>query len=97
MALNLKPLNDRVVVTPIDAETKTKGGLILPDAAREKPNKGKVLAAGPGRLGDDGKRLGVAVKAGDVVLYGKYAGTEIKVDGTELKILRAEDILGIEE
>ena len=97
MALNLKPLNDRVVVTPIDAETKTKGGLILPDAAREKPNKGKVLAAGPGRLGDDGKRLGVAVKAGDVVLYGKYAGTEIKVDGTELKILREEDILGIEE
>ena len=97
MALNLKPLNDRVVVTPIDAETKTKGGLILPDAAREKPNKGKVLAAGPGRLGDDGKRLGVAVKAGGVVLYGKYAGTEIKVDGTELKILREEDILAIEE
>ena len=97
MALKLKPLNDRVVVTPIEAETKTKGGLILPDAAREKPNKGKVLAAGPGRLGDDNKRLGVAVKAGDVVLYGKYAGTEIKVDGTELKILREEDILGIEE
>jgi chaperonin GroES len=95
--LKLTPLNDRVVVTPIDAEERTAGGVFLPDTAREKPNKGKVLAVGPGRLGDDGKRLGVAVKAGDVVLYGKYSGTEIKVEGDELKILREEDILGIED
>ena len=97
MSLNLKPLNDRVVVSPLSAEEKTKGGVILPDTAREKPNMGKVVAAGPGRLGDDGKRHGVAVKTGDVVYYGKYAGTEVKVDGTELKILREEDILGVSE
>jgi chaperonin GroES len=97
VALKLNPLNDRVVVSPLSAEEKTRGGVILPDTAREKPNKGKVVAAGPGRLGDDGKRLGVAVKSGDVVYYGKYSGTEIKVEGTEFKILREEDILGIED
>lgn len=97
MALKLNPLNDRVVVTPLTAEEKTAGGVILPDTAREKPNKGRVVAAGPGRLADDGRRLGSAVKAGDVVFYGKYSGTEIKVDGQEFKILREEDILGVEE
>lgn len=97
MALKLNPLNDRVVVSPLSAETKTAGGVILPDTAREKPNKGKVFAVGPGRLGEDGKRQPVAVKSGDVVLYGKYSGTEIKVEGTEYKILREDDILGIEE
>lgn len=97
VALTLRPLNDRVVVNPLTAEERTAGGVILPDTAREKPNKGKVVAVGPGRLGDDGRRTGVAVKAGDVVLYGKYSGTEIKVEGEELKILREEDILGIEE
>jgi chaperonin GroES len=97
VALKLNPLNDRVVVSPLSAEEKTRGGVILPDTAREKPNKGKVVAAGPGKLSDDGKRLGVAVKAGDVVYYGKYSGTEVKVEGTEFKILREEDILGVEE
>lgn len=97
MALKLNPLNDRIVVTPLSAEEKTSGGVILPDTAREKPNKGKVVAVGPGRLGDDGKRLGCAVKAGDVVFYGKYSGTEVKVEGTEFKILREDDVLGVEE
>lgn len=97
MALKLKPLNDRVVVSPLTAEERTAGGVILPDAAREKPTKGRVVAAGPGRAGDDGRRLGLSVKAGDVVLYGKYAGTEVKVEGQEFKILREEDVLGIEE
>jgi chaperonin GroES len=97
VALKLNPLNDRVVVTPVTAEEKTAGGVILPDTAREKPNKGKVVAAGPGKLGDDGKRLGISVRKGDVVLYGKYSGTEVKVEGQEFKILREDDILGIEE
>ena len=95
--MNLKPLNDRVVVSPLTADEKTAGGVILPDTAKEKPNKGKVLAVGPGKLLDDGKCVALAVKAGDVVYYGKYSGTEVKVSGTELKILREEDILGIEE
>ena len=97
MALKLNPLNDRVVVTPLNAEERTAGGVILPDSAREKPNKGRVVAAGPGKLGDDGRRLGLAVKQGDVVLYGKYSGTEVKVEGQEFKILREEDVLGVEE
>ena len=97
MALKLNPLNDRVVVTPLNAEEKTAGGVILPDTAREKPNKGKVVAAGPGKLGDDGRRMGLAVKTGDVVLFGKYGGTEVRVDGQEFKILREEDVLGVEE
>jgi len=97
VALKLNPLNDRVVVTPLNAEEKTAGGVILPDTAREKPNKGKVVAAGPGKLGDDGRRMGLAVKTGDVVLFGKYGGTEVRVDGQEFKILREEDVLGVEE
>lgn len=97
MALKLNPLNDRVVVSPLTGEAKTAGGVILPDTAREKPNMGKVVSVGPGKLGGDGKRHGIAVKAGDVVFYGKYSGTEVKVDGTEYKILREEDILGIQE
>ena len=97
MALKLTPLNDRVVVTPLSAEAKTAGGVILPDTAQEKPNKGKVVAVGPGRLTDDGRRLGGAVKPGDVVFYGKYSGTEIKVEGKEFKILREDDVLGVEE
>lgn len=97
MSLKLNPLNDRVVVTALTAEEKTAGGVILPDTAREKPNKGRVVATGPGRLTDDGRRPGVAVKTGDVVFYGKYSGTEIKVEGQEFKILREDDILGVEE
>jgi len=95
--MKLKPLNDRVIVTPLAAEEKTAGGVLLPDTAKEKPNKGKVVAAGPGRFLDDGKRVALAVKTGDVVWYGKYSGTEVKVGGEEFKILREEDILGIDE
>ncbi len=95
--MKLNPLNDRIVVSPLAAEEKTSGGVILPDTAKEKPTKGKVLAVGPGRRLEDGKRVALAVKAGDVVWYGKYSGTEVKVAGEEFKILREEDILGIEE
>ena len=95
--MKLKPLNDRVIVTPLAAEEKTAGGVILPDNAKEKPNKGKVVAAGPGRTLDDGKRIALAVKTGDIVWYGKYSGTEVKVGGEEFKILREEDILGVDE
>ena len=95
--MKLKPLNDRVIVTPLAADDKTAGGVILPDTAKEKPNKGKVVAAGPGRYLDDGKRVALAVKTGDVVWYGKYSGTEVKVGGEEFKILREEDILGVDE
>ena len=95
--MKLKPLNDRVIVTPLAADDKTPGGVILPDTAKEKPNKGKVVAAGPGRYLDDGKRVALAVKTGDVVWYGKYSGTEVKVGGEEFKILREEDILGVDE
>ena len=93
MAISLKPLGDRVVVKPIEGEEVTKGGIILPDTAKEKPQEGKILAVGPGRLGEDGKRMPMDVKVGDVVLYVKYGGTEIKVDGEELMILSENDIL----
>lgn len=91
MALN--PLDDRVVVEPLEAEETTAGGIVLPDAAREKPQRGKVVAVGPGRLLDSGERCPVAVAVGDEVLFGKYGGTEIEVEGTEVKILRESDIL----
>ena len=95
--MQLKPLSDRVIVTPLAAEEKTAGGVILPDNAKEKPNKGKVVATGPGKTLDDGKVVALGVKKGDVVYYGKYSGTEVKVSGEEFKILREEDILGVEE
>ena len=91
MALN--PLDDRVVVQVVDAEETTAGGIVLPDAAREKPQRGKVVAAGPGRLLESGDRVAVAVEIGDEVLFGKYGGTDIEVDGVEVKILRESDIL----
>ena len=94
--MKLKPLNDRVIVSPLEADEKTAGGVIIPDTAKEKPNKGKVIGVGPGKTLEDGKRVGLAVKAGDVVYYGKYSGTEVKVSGVEYKILREEDILGVE-
>lgn len=97
MPLKLNPLNDRVVVTPVSAEKKTAGGVILPDSATEKPNKGKVVAVGAGKLGSDGKRQSLSVKNGDIVWYGKYSGTEVKIEGQEFKILREEDILAVEE
>jgi chaperonin GroES len=93
MAISLKPLGDRVVVKPMEGEERTKGGIILPDTAKEKPQEGKVLAVGPGRLTEDGKRMPMDVKVGDVVLYVKYGGTEIKIDGEELMILTENDIL----
>jgi chaperonin GroES len=95
--LNLKPLSDRVVVEPLEKEEKTASGIILPETAKEKPQEGKVLAAGPGRTDDDGKRIAMDVKAGDVVLYAKYAGTEVKIDDRKLLILKESDILAIVE
>jgi chaperonin GroES len=91
----IKPIDDRIVVRSLEAEEKTAGGILLPDTAKEKPQKGKVLAVGPGRLNDDGKRLPLDVKAGDVVLYGKYSGSEVKWNGEELKILRESEVLAV--
>ena len=93
MALKLEPLADRLVVKPIEREEVTRGGIVLPDTAKEKPQEGKVLAVGPGRLSEDGKRMAMDIKVGDVVLYTKYGGTEIKIDDEELIILRESDIL----
>ena len=93
MAKKLKPLADRVVVKPIERETVSKGGIVLPDTAKEKPQEGKVIAVGEGRLSDDGKRLPMDVKVGDIVIYAKYGGTEIKINDEELVILRESDIL----
>jgi chaperonin GroES len=94
MAITMKPLADRVVVEPMEGETM-KGGIIIPDTAKEKPQQGKVVAAGPGRVGDSGERIVPEVKKGDVVLYGKYAGTEVTVQGKDYLILRESDILAI--
>jgi chaperonin GroES len=91
----LRPLGDRVVIEPTPREEMTKSGIVLPDTAKEKPQEGKVLAVGPGRLLDDGKRETVDVKVGDKVLYAKYAGTEFKVDDNELLIVSQKDILAI--
>jgi chaperonin GroES len=93
--MTLKPLADRVVVKPSAAEEKTKGGIIVPDTAKEKPVWGEVVAVGPGRVSDDGKVIPMEVKAGDRVLYGKYSGTEVTVDGEELLIMRESDIFAI--
>jgi len=91
--LNLRPLDDRVVVQPSDAEEVTAGGIVLPDAAQEKPQRGKVVAVGAGKLLDSGNRGELSVGVGDEVIYGKYGGSDIEVDGQELKILRESDIL----
>ena len=91
----VKPLDDRVLVKQSDAEETTAGGIVLPDTAKEKPQKGKVVAAGPGKLLDSGQRGEMCVKKGDEVFYGKYAGTEIKIDGEEYVILRESDVLAI--
>ena len=93
MALKIRPLEDRVVVKQIEAEEKTAGGIVLPDTAKEKPQRGKVLAVGPGKMLDSGERSPIALREGDEVLFGKYSGTDIKVDGDEVKILRETDIL----
>ncbi len=95
MALNLRPLADRVVVEPSEGEEQTAGGILLPETAKEKPQQGTIVAAGPGRRDDDGKLVPMDVKTNDKVLYAKYAGTEIKVDGKKLLILKESDILAV--
>ena len=95
--MSFKPLYDRVLVKRVEEESRSAGGIIIPDSAKEKPLRGKVLAAGQGKLQDDGKIRPLAVKEGDIVLFGKYAGTEIKIGGEEQTILREDDILGIVE
>ena len=95
--MNLKPLADRLVVEPNEQEEVTAGGIILPETAKEKPQQGKVIAAGPGRTDDEGKRVAMEVKVGDRVLYAKYSGTEIKLDGKKVLILRESDILAVVE
>jgi len=91
--VSLRPLDDRVVVKPSEAEETTAGGIVLPDSAREKPQRGTVIAVGPGKLLDSGNRGELSVKIGDVVIYGRYGGSEVEVDGQEMKILRETDIL----
>ncbi len=93
--MKVKPLNDRVLVSRIEGEEKTVGGIIIPDTAKEKPQEGKVIAVGPGKVNENGERSPMAVKAGDRILFGKYSGTEIKIDGVEHLIMREDDILGI--
>jgi chaperonin GroES len=93
----IRPLHDRVLIKRVEEEQKTKGGIIIPDTAKEKPAEGKVVAVGTGRVQDDGKVRPLDVKKGDRVLFGKYSGTEVKVDGDELIIMREEDILGVIE
>lgn len=93
--MKIHPLADRIVVKPAEAEEKTKGGLYLPDTAKEKPVWGEVIAAGPGKTSDDGKKVPMEVKVGDKVLYGKYSGTEITVDGQEVLIMRESDVFAI--
>ena len=90
---NLKPLDDRVIVRPLEAEAKTAGGLYLPDTAKEKPQRGTVIAIGPGKLLDNGNHCEMSVSIGDEVIYGKYSGSDIEVDGQEIKILRETDVL----
>lgn len=93
--MKLKPLNDRVLVKRLESEEITKGGIIIPDSAKEKPIKGEVVAVGPGKVTDKGERIKMTVDKGDTVLFNKYAGTEIKLDGDELLVMREDDILAI--
>ncbi len=93
--MKIRPLHDRVIVQRIEEEKKTKAGIVIPDTASEKPIRGKVVAVGPGKVLDNGDVRAVDVKVGDVVLFGKYAGTEVKLDGEELVVMREEDIMGV--
>lgn len=95
--MKIRPMNDRILVVRVEEEKKTAGGIIIPDTAKEKPQEGKVVAAGPGKMSDDGKRIPMEVKKGDRVLFAKYAGSEIKIDGVEHIFMREDDILGILE
>jgi chaperonin GroES len=95
--MNFRPLHDRVVVRRIDAEEKTKGGIIIPDTAKEKPQEGEIIAAGPGARDESGKVQALDVKAGDRVLFGKWSGTEVRIDGEDLLIMKESDIMGVVE
>jgi chaperonin GroES len=95
--MKIRPLGDRILIKRIKEEEKTKGGIIIPDTAKEKPQEGKVVAVGKGKYSDDGKLIPIEVKAGDKILFGKYSGSEVKIDGEEHLILREDDILGILE
>ena len=93
MALKIRPLDDRVVIEPLEAPEKTAGGILLPDTAKEKPQRGRVVAVGPGKLKDNGERIGLAVAKGDEVLFGRYSGSDVEIDGKDFKIMRETDIL----
>lgn len=95
--MSLRPLSDRILVQRVEGDEKTKGGIIIPDTAKEKPAEGKVVATGNGRLGEDGKLLPMDVKVGDRVLFSKYGGTDVKIDGIDYLILRQDDVLGVIE
>ena len=95
--MKIRPMNDRVLVLRVEEEQKTTGGIIIPDTAKEKPQEGKVVDVGPGKMGDDGKRIQLEVKAGDRILFSKYAGTEIKIDGVDHIFMKEDDILGVLE
>jgi chaperonin GroES len=95
--MKLRPLQDRLLVKRVEEETTTKGGIIIPDSAKEKPAEGKVVAVGNGKMGDDGKRIPLEIKTGDLILFGKYSGSEVKIDGVEYLIMREDDILGVIE
>lgn len=95
--MKLKPLQDRILVQRIEEEKTTKGGIIIPDTAKEKPAEGKVVAVGNGKIGEDGKRIALEIKKGDRILFGKYSGTEVKISGEDYLILREDDVLGIIE
>lgn len=97
MAVSIRPLNDRIIVRRVEEQEQMRGGLYIPDTAKEKPQEGEVIAVGNGKLLDNGTRISIDVKAGDKVLFGKYSGTEVKLDGEEYLILREDDILGVIE
>jgi chaperonin GroES len=97
LEMKLRPLQDRILVQRVEEETTTKGGIIIPDTAKEKPAEGKVVAVGNGKMGDDGNRIALEIKTGDRILFGKYSGTEIKIEGDEYLIMREDDVLGIIE
>ncbi len=95
--MSLRPLSDRIMVERVEEDKKTKGGIIIPDTAKEKPAQGKIVATGNGRMGEDGKLLPMDVKVGDTVLFSKYGGTEVKIDGIDYLIMRQDDVLGVVE
>ncbi|BBO81685.1 co-chaperone GroES [Desulfosarcina ovata] len=95
--MKLRPLQDRILVQRVEEETKTKGGIIIPDTAKEKPAEGQVVAVGNGKVGDDGSRVALEIKVGDKILFGKYSGTEVKIEGEEYLIMREDDVLGVIE